>query len=273
MTPPSSDPAPSDNGGCLGSLLFAGVIGWVLVVCIVVQAGGWFADQILLIEGLPVLGGWWLAVGLGQAVLLAPPVVLLLFFTRAPRLRAAYQAWTVAIAALAVFSLARVFAITRVQAAVLTDVILALLATAGLALVLRARGRAPTDRPTGLAAALILVPLVIFPLLLWGSLGSRFDTFLNLLGGLALGLLAGILLDALLLRPVAQNSHGPWRDLSFAAVSSGVALVILGSGFGFNGSQLLLLLALPPLGLAAAALGLRAARQQCAAWPAIALLV
>ena len=273
MTPSSLDTAPADNAGCLSTILFAGAVAWVLVVCIVVQAGGWFADQILLIEGLPVLGGWWLAVGLGQALLLALPVVPLAWFTRAPRLRAAYQTWAAAIAAVAVFSLSRGFAITRAQWAVLTQVILALLLAAVLILVLRVRGRAPSGRVSGVAAALILVPLVVFPLLLWGSLGSLLDTFLNLFAGLALGLLAGILLDALLVQPVADCPRSPWRDLGFVALTSGMALVILGSGFGFNGSQLLLLLALPLLGLAVAALGLRSRRQARAAWLSIALLV
>src|SRR5258708_18907396 len=211
MAPPSTAPQPTESSGCLSAILCAGAVGWVLVVSIVVQAGGWFADQVLLIEGLPVLGGWWLAIGLGQALLLALPVVPLALFTRAPRLRAAYQAWAVALIPLVVFGLARGFPLTRGQLAVLTQLVLALLATAVLVLVLRVRGRAPGGRPTGVAAALILAPLIVFPLLLWGSLGSLTDTFLDLFAGLALGLLAGVLLDAPFLRPVAANPRGPCR--------------------------------------------------------------
>ncbi len=269
----SDQPSASENPGCFSAIIFAAVVAWVVVISIAVQAGGWFADQILLIEGLPVLGGWWLAVGLGQAVLLALPVAPLAVFTRAPRLRGAYQAWMLAVAASALFSLARIFPIPRVQSVALTQVILTVLVTAGLALGLRARGRAPGGRPAGVAAALSLVPLVVFPLLLWGSLGSLLDTFLNLLAGLALGALAGLLLDALVFQPITQHPTGPWRDLGSAAVAATVALVILGAGLGFNGSQLLLLLAVPPLGLAVAALGLRARRQARASWLAVALLV
>ena len=122
-------------------------------------------------------------------------------------------------------------------------------------------------------SALALAPLIVLPLLLWGSLGSLLDTFLDLLSGLALGLLAGLLLDALLFRPVSQNTAGNWRDLGFGALTAAVTLVILGSGYGFSGSQLLLLLALPLLGLAVAVLGLFARRGTGSAWLAIALLV
>src|SRR5260370_24841237 len=106
MTPPSTDTPPTESSGCLSAILFAGAVGWVLVVSIVVQAGGWFADQVLLIEGLPVLGGWWLAIGLGQALLLALPVVPLALFTRSPPLRAAYQAHSLSLIPLVVFGLA-----------------------------------------------------------------------------------------------------------------------------------------------------------------------
>lgn len=273
MTPSSPAASSSDSPGCASYLLFAGAIAWVLIACLSVQAGGWFADQILLIEGLPVLGGWWLLVAVGQAILLAPPVGLLLYFTHAPRLRAAYQAWAAAIAAATVLGLARLFFLTHTQAVALTQIVLAALLSLALAVVLRQRGRALAGRPGGVAAALILVPLVVFPLLLWGSLGSLLDTFLNLFAGLAFGLLAGLLLDALLFQPLARSPSGAGRDLGFAALAAAVVLVILGSGFGFNGSQLLLLLVLPPLGLALAALGLRARRAGRSAWLAGALLV
>ena len=90
MQPSTAPSAYTESSpGCASLLLFAGLAAWAIVVCVSVQAGGWFADQILLIEGLPVLGGWWLAIALGQAILLAPPVALLLYFTHSPRLRAA----------------------------------------------------------------------------------------------------------------------------------------------------------------------------------------
>src|SRR5260221_7521788 len=115
MQPSTPEPTPSDSPGCLSYLIFAAVAAWIVVISVVAQAGGWFADQVLLIEGLPTLGGWWLAVSLGHALLLALPVLPLTYLTRAPHLRAAYQAWAVAIAAIALFGLSRMFFITHVQ--------------------------------------------------------------------------------------------------------------------------------------------------------------
>ena len=59
MTPSSPAAPASDSPGCLSYLLLAFAMAWVLVVAISVQVAGWFADQILMIEGLPMLGGWW----------------------------------------------------------------------------------------------------------------------------------------------------------------------------------------------------------------------
>ncbi len=279
----SSQPDSSSKPGCLSYVVFAFVAAWVVVVSIAVPFGAWFADQLLMIEGLPMLGGWWLAVAVGQAVLLALAVLPLAYFTRAPRLRAAYQTWAAATIAIIVFGVARMFPITRAQASAITQLVIAVLASLLLALLLRVRGRAPRPgwpggRPASVAAALILAPLIVLPLLLWGSLGSLLDTVLALCSGLALGLFAGLLLDALLFRPLAADPRGPWRDLGFAGLAAAVALVILASGYGFSGSQLLLLLALPLLGLAVAGFGLSARRggraaESSGAWLAVALLV
>src|SRR5689334_11436328 len=116
MTSPSPATAPSDNPDCLSYLLLAGAAAWLLVVCVSVQFVGWFIDQYRLIQGEPVLGGGWLPIALVQAVLLLPPVLLLLFFTRAPRLRAVYQSWAAAIAAATVLGAARLFFLTQTQA-------------------------------------------------------------------------------------------------------------------------------------------------------------
>jgi len=277
MTSSSPTTPASDSPGCLGTLLYVGVITWILVVCVSVQGIGWFADQFLLIEGLPVLGGWWLLVAVGQAILLAPPVLLLLYFNKLPRQRAAYQAWAAAIAATTVLGVPRLFFLTHTQAVAASQVVLAVVLIVVLAVALRLRGRALGGRPGGVTMALFLVPLVVFPLLLWGSLGSLLDAGLDLLAGLAFGLLAGLLLDGLLFQPLAavfagSPATGP-RDRRFAALAASVTLIILASGYGFNGSQLLLLLTLPVLGAAVSMLALRARRAGRSGWLAGALLL
>ena len=174
---------------------------------IIVQGGAWFVDQVLLISGSPMPSWVWVLISWGHAVLLALPIVPLALLTRDPRLRAAYQAWAAAILAIAVLALARVYPISWSVPAALTQIGLSLLLALGLAW--RLRGRGPKVRPAGQLAALAVVPLVVFPLLLWGSLGSLLDTVLNLLAGLGLGLLAGILLDGLLFQPLRAQPPRP----------------------------------------------------------------
>ena len=91
-------------------------------------------------------------------------------------------------------------------------------------------------------ASLVAVPLVIWPFLVWGAFGSGADTVLNLLAGLALGLLAAAL--------VSNTAH----NVVLNGLGIAVLLVILGSAYGYDGGQLLLLTVLPPLGFALAIL-------------------
>jgi hypothetical protein len=104
-----------------------------------------------------------------------------------------------------------------------------------------------------LAASLALV--ISLPSVSFGALGSPLDALLNLLAGLSLGLFAGTLLDMFLFQPLSNHSSGPGRDIALGGLAAAVALFILGAGFGFNGSQLLLMISLPPVGLVAAGLG------------------
>src|SRR5260370_11408396 len=107
MTPALPDAPRSDTPGCLSYLLFAAVAAWVLAASIGVQWIAWLVDQSLLaVSGIDTPGYAWVPISWGHALLLALPVVPLAFLTRAPRLRAAYQAWAASIACIAWLALA-----------------------------------------------------------------------------------------------------------------------------------------------------------------------
>ncbi len=89
-----------------------------------------------------------------------------------------------------------------------------------------------------LSSALAFVPLGVWPFLLWGALGSGSDIGLNLLAGLAFGFLAANL--------AVVSGAGRLLD----GIGLGVLLLILGSAFGYDGGQLLLIVTLPAFGLA-----------------------
>jgi len=209
-------------------------------------------DQMLLIEGVPMPWYAWPLISWGHGLALAVPVWLFAFLIRAPRLKAALQTWAVAIAYLFVLGLSRSFAITQTQPAALAQIVLSVLAFIALLIWARWRRYTLQVRFGALVPALALGLIVIAPSLVWGALGSPTDTLLNGLAGLSLGLFAGALMGPFLFRPIAQNSSGPGWDMAFGGFAAAITLVILGSGFGFGGSQLLLLISLPPLGWAVA---------------------
>ena len=270
-----SDPAQPAAPGCFayGLLVLSGAL--VVILAAVVQGGGFLFEETLLIANfnspgwLAVLGTW------GQMFLTAVPLALLAAFTRAPRLRAVYLAWTFAAVVASVTALARVWPHPPTSPwAVALQIFLALLCLAVMAGLLIARRAAGRRVPVAyLAPALALAPLLSLPFLLWGALGSLLDTALNLTLGLCLGLLAALLLEGLVVRPLLANPGGRGADLGLVTLAAVVLLTILLSGFGLGSTQWLLLILLPPLGLTVAALVVTAARSGHTAWPAVWALV
>jgi hypothetical protein len=86
--------------------------------------------------------------------------------------------------------------------------------------------------------ALAIVPLGIWPFLLWGAFGSGTDIILNLFAGLAFGLLAASLV-------VTTESNRFFNGLGIV-----VLIAILASSFGYDGAQLLLIIVVPIFGFA-----------------------
>ena len=257
----SPPPAPRRQSGCLHAFLFALACAWVVSVTIVAQSAAWFYDQFQLIEGLPTPGWFWVAAALGQALLLAVPIGLLAALVHAPRFRAAYRTWAIAIGFGVLLSLARLCPITWTQPAAVVQIVLSLLASFALTKLraenIESRNSAIEHRFSIfnfqfsiLAPALSIGILVILPWLRDGALGSPLDTLLNLLAALSLGRFAGGLLDRFLLAPLLADAAG----VGFGGVAAGVALLLLGAGFGYGGQQLLLMICLLPLGGAAVAL-------------------
>ena len=268
--PPPTPPNAADSSGCLNYALFIAASAWVASMTMLVQGMAWFYDQVQLVQEAPLPSWFWVLVAIGQALLLALPVVPLAVFTRAPRFRAAYQTWAAAIVFATLLSLARLCPVTWTQPAAVVQILLTLAATGALLLLARRRG-APLQRPAGaLAPALALGALAALPWLRYGALGSPLDTLLNLLAGLCLGLFAGVLLGAFLVLPLSRHPSEPAADVGFGGIAAGVALLVLGAGFGYGGSQILLLLCLAPLGGAAIAVGRFAGPDARRAWLPIA---
>ncbi|HJZ46180.1 MAG TPA: S8 family serine peptidase, partial [Roseiflexaceae bacterium] len=258
-TPWSTSSSSPSQSGCLHAFLFAIVCGWVAFVTMVAQSAAWLYDQFQQLRGLATPGWVWVALAIGQAVLLALPVVPLAIFVRPPRFRAAYRTWAIAIGFGVLLSLARLCPITWTQPAAVVQTVLTLLATVALRRLSRTLPKeqhAPSLKPqaSSLAAALALGMLVIQPWLRDGALGSPLDTLLNLLAALSLGLFAGALIDRGLIAPLAAERSSAYVDVGFGGVAAGLALLLLGAGFGYDGQQISLMICLLPLGGAVMAL-------------------
>src|SRR6266540_1481942 len=198
---------------------------WIVLVTAVLQGLGWLVAEILIEAELGTPFWLWPAVNLANAFLALLPAILLAVLPKSPTVRAIGRLWTAAAAALAVVGLDRAVPVVH------NELTLAVLAGA------------PRDRLwLGLAAGLA----TLLPWLWLGSLGGLTETVLAALAALAVGALAA---------SVLSGQYG--RPLVVTALALAVALVPIAAGLGGSGVHLTEMLVLPPLGLAAAALGRR----------------
>ena len=242
-----------------------------MLVSLTAQAVGWFVDQFSIIQtGSPMPTFNWLLFTWGQGLALALIVLPLALGTRAPRLRAAYRLWALAIVLLFVLPLPRLVPLLEKTVAALAQAALALAAAAALWFTAARSGRSLGPRGGPLALALAAGAALYAPWVAFGALGSPLNALLNALAGYAFGLLAGVLIGLYLL----ATPRATTGEVAFSGFVAGVALLITTSAFGFGGSQFLLMAALPPLGFALVALARigTASGQNRAPWLALAVL-
>jgi subtilisin family serine protease len=222
--------------------------GWAVGVTVGWQGLGWLVDQALVVYAGTRPGWVWPAVSLVNAALVAVPATLLALVPRSAAVRATGRAWCAGASALGLFGALR--AVPAAEA----ELHLALLALAavGLALAWRRRpspGYRPAAEPVLLAVAAGL--LVLLPWLWAGALGGALETVLAVAVAGAVGWFAATVLDGGFWRRFAGSRP---RLLLVGGPVAGVALLLVAAGTGGSGAQLPLLLVLPPLGVAAAAL-------------------
>ena len=244
------------RAGCHTFAFFVLATLWVVSIMAAGQLAIWFADQTTSYENIPVPAVVWLLAAWTVTAVASIPVALGAALTSQPRFRIAYRVWLAALGYAFWLGLARLFPTTATQQAALAQIGLTWLAIGFLVVLARRRGRSIgfSVRAGALLLALALAPIMGLPFLAWGALGSRVDTVLALLTSLSFGLFVGLLLELWLLRPLADLRSTSGRELAGQGLSAGIALVILGGGFGVGGSQLLLMVILLPLGFIAAAL-------------------
>lgn len=199
----------------------------------------WYLEQTALASTslgfLAVTGRLWFVL---QAFLVALGAGLLFAFSH-NSLRPVYRGWLLAALVTLPALVLRFLGPNDDQLGALVQIVIGLLG-GGILLLIRRRSLDFSLRPV--LTALVVVPLAIWPFLLWGALGSPADLLLDLLAGLAFGLLA-----AALLAPTSGH-------FLLDGLGAGLLLLILGSAFGYDGGQLLLISVLPAFGFGLAAL-------------------
>ncbi len=278
--------------GCGMALGTVAAAAWIFVVSLAIQLPAWLAEG--LNSGAGLSGLRWLGLTWGNLALIGLLTVPISFASRRPALKQAARAWSQTVGVAALVGLARLIGRFQVQTGLFAETGLACLAAAALFVILRLTERRPgpatppsvlgptwpvgyrsgerepgesrraAERPAGasaaarLSAALCAGLAAALPSLAWGALGSPLDALAGLSSGLAFGLAAAVLLTGYLFAGQAPHppnvAPAPRRSFAFDAFAAGVMLFILSLGFGWRGSQLLLLVALPPLGITAAAI-------------------
>jgi hypothetical protein len=221
------------------------LVGFVIVALVlppIVCAGqwaGWMSDQIALtsasLSGLGTAGKIEFVI---QITIVATTASSFFAFSR-NSLRPIYQGWFLASLLTIPMLVLRFLGPNQDQIGALLQLVLGLI---GAATAFFVRRRELRFNPRATLAALTAGPLIIWPFLIWGAVGSASDIVLNMLAGLAFGLMAACLIST-------SAPNGILNSLGIM-----VLLVILGSAFGYDGGQLLLLTLLPPFAIALATL-------------------
>ncbi|GIH10273.1 peptidase S8 [Rhizocola hellebori] len=235
MAPP---PRADSHTGAIVAAVLTGL--WLVVVAAFSQYGGWLFSQVMLALGLEMPGFSWPVIGLVAMLFAGGPALALALIPRLPAVRECGRAWAIGSGALGLGTGLRAIPGTENE-----WYLFALAAWAGIGyLVFRRRARFSW---WGVVAGLI----VLVPFLWVGALGGVTDTLLAVLAAIAVGGLASSTLDTVFF-DVFEPSRA--RRIWLGGLAAGVALALIGAGAGGNGVQILMLLVLPPLGFAAAAL-------------------
>jgi hypothetical protein len=247
--PQSSDGPPAPPSSVWAVLATVAVGLWTIAVTVPLTAAGWLIDEFLLVSGLDQPVWLWPAGALLNAVLVGLPTALLAAVPRSQTIRATGKVWLLGAVTLGVLGMLRAIPVLSHE---LYLTALGLVAGLGSVLVRRvnAAGAGRTE-PATMLVAVAGGALVLLPWLWLGALGGLVETVLAVVAATAVGRLAGGVLAPL------WSVYGPGSRLRLVLLGglvAGIGLLLIGAGTGQRGTQLAVVLVLPAVGFAAAAL-------------------
>ena len=200
----------------------------------------WSSEQSAIASGSLANLAWAGLIGLAvQAVVLTGGSAALWRFTQDERFKPVYAGWLGA--ALIAFPalLLRLLGPNNDQLGSILQILICVIAALVVA---RVRNVKINWRSNNKSFAFLLSAFGVAPFVILGALGSPTDTLLNLLAGLSIGWLAALLMES-----ATENKF-------LDAFGIGALLALLGSAFGYDGAQLILLAILPSFAFAISAL-------------------
>ena len=264
-----SDPETAPRRQTPGAAYAVLVALWIGGTAFVLAFPLWLGEQFALASGGSDWQRGWVVALFLYAAAVALPALLGYRRAAAPRYRAVFTTWLLAVVALLLLLPVRLANPTAAQVAAALQIAGLLLYLALLVVLRRRAGREATGGGGQWAAALLGGVVLALPWLAWGALGSPLDTLLNVVAALLFGLSAAATLDYQLL-PVLRAAETSARSKLFlGGLAASGMLAILAFAFGVNGQQLILLILLPGLGWFAAWLALGGSPSR---WKAAALL-
>ena len=245
VTVPSPE-VPTENPDNIADIILIS-LGAVAITALTwgIQGGAFISELFANLLGASWNPLWEAAATFTQGVLMLVPLVALAVWRKQTRYRAVYQTWAWA----ALFSL---FMLPLPFLNNLRDdlnVYVQIGSTAVFLVILHlATQKKFTDPSRGFWPGLLLAPLLGLGWLAWGTLGSAIGTALGLVAGLLFGLTAVWLFTRILFPAIHTTSTSGW-NIWFGGFTASVALTIMGSTFGNNGQEILLLPMFSVIGL------------------------
>ena len=220
-----------------GALVLFLIFALPMPVCLLIYHYGlWWAEQLAIASGSFAKLAWAGPIGLAaQAFVTAALLGGLWYFTKDDRFKPIYAGWFGA--ALMAFPalVLRFFGPNNDQAGSLYQIAICIIGA-----VILVRVRKIHWGMGNISTALLLAAFGVAPFAVFGALGSPVDVVFDLLAGLSLGLLAGVLMES--------TTGNKLLD----AFGIATALALLSSAIGYDGEQLILLAILPAFAFAIA---------------------
>lgn len=246
-----AEPRPAGNTNWLGIIVSFLVLVWILGVSFGVQLFAAFASvfpgEILHRADIPFTLIF-VSAGLVQCAALSIVLVPLGLFSRAPRYSAAIRTWLAGSLFLLFLTPVRLVLTTYPQLTLLLQTVLAIIFSM-VVWFLTGRGKIfSKGSQTALALAFAAGIVCLLPWAAWGALGDLFDIGLGSITAGAFGLAATLLVTRVWLRGMEYETHGGGWNIIFGGLVVGALLVIMASGYGYEGAQVLMMLLLGAFG-------------------------